>query len=186
MNIKLGKISVGSRTSANRYNTIEYARMLLNVLRRWEQGEHKPMLLPSDNTGMLPKTMRVSFYTARAFIRDNPGAFTAEELELLNSASFEITESPVRGIIVRRRASAFNIADQAMQISRQDQDHKAYQEFMDWISESRELNDRYVIQGPFNMLDYERYKSTAENLRGIYLAELTPLKITFIYHPGGK
>lgn len=184
--IKVGNVNQkSSPVGANRYATEDYSRELLVLLRRWRDGDHRPLVIPADSTGMLPKTLRVSIYQARTFIRENPELFKQEDVDLVNSASFEISAKPA-GLLIRRRSAAFSLDKVAMEISRDTQDHEAYQAFMNWISEPRALDDKYIINGPFNSADYDRFKDALSKLKGIYLASITPQVIQVIYHPGGK
>lgn len=173
-------------TGTSRYSTKEYADDVLEMLKNWERTGQRPMFVAADATGLSPSTLRVSFYLARAFMRDNAGLFSPEAMKLIESASFELVHKPIRGICIKRRMAAFDLKSLTMEVSTADQDHEAYQNLMAWISEPRENNDKYVIDGPFNLADYQRYKATCEQLRGMFLTNLTPQKITVIYHPGGK
>lgn len=186
--ISMGKVDSAAKKSsgtASRYATEEYAREFLTLLQRWRNGKHSPLLVPAESTGMQPAALRVAMYNARAFMREHPQMFDADSLDLVNSASLELSHKP-RGVLIRRRAGAFNLSRVAMEISRESQDDVAYQNLMQWIGSEHELDEKFELEGPFNAHDYERFRNTITQLHGIYLSVLTPLKLTLIFHPGGK
>lgn len=187
-NIPLPKSSVVTKQKGvMKYQSFDYASDVLKMLHKWSANGARPQFIAGDQVGLAARTLRVSFYQARTFIRDNPSLFTPEDQKVVESVSFILMEgTATEGVLLRRRQAAFNLSELSMDISTGQQDHAAYQGLMDWISSEREINDRHVIQGPFHLDDYARFKSTAENLRGMYLADITPQKIVFIYHPGGK
>ena len=168
------------------YYTEAYADELIKLATKLAESNYHPLFIPTSNFSIRPKSLRVALYTARRYVRDNPEKYSEEVRARINDLTFEVRGGALPGLIIRRPSRTITAVGEARPIALTDGDHDKYQALMNWISDEHELNDEYIIDGPFGVNDYERYRAALEQLRGIYLAELTPARIKVIYHPGGR
>lgn len=168
------------------YYTASYADELIKLAARLAESNYQPLFIPTSNFSIQPKSLRVALYTARRYVRDNPEKYSEDVRARINDLTFEVRGGALPGLIIRRPSRTMTAVSEARPVALLDGDHDKYQALMNWIASEHELNDEYIIDGPFGVNDYERYRAALEQMRGIYLAELNPMRIKIIYHPGGR
>lgn len=172
--------------TATTYRTKVYAERVLKTLHRWRDNGCIPMVLPSASTGMEPNSMRVAWYSAREYVRENSAEFEEDDRKLFECISLHVQPTNPRGMLITRDKSRRDFADDLVAIKRgTDMDTDQYQRLMEFISAEHKELDLFEIAGPFTTVELEKYKRVLDQLRGVFLSELTPMKIRVIYYPSG-